>query len=102
MERKRIIVVGANGNISKQIIPLLLKHYEVHCIVRSPPSFAINSIFLKFIEGDALSPSTWDECLQGKDAVVSCFGVRSGEPEERHLEFTNLVIQKMSQYVLAS
>lgn len=55
IERKRIVVVGANGHISKEIIPLLLKHYEVHSLIRSPPSFAINSIFLKFIEGDALS-----------------------------------------------
>jgi nucleoside-diphosphate-sugar epimerase len=55
IERKKIVVVGANGNISKEIIPLLVKNYEVHCLTRSVPSFAINSIFLKFIEGDALS-----------------------------------------------
>jgi len=77
--RKKIIVVGANGNISRQIIPLLIKNYEVYCLIRSPASFAINSIFLRFIEGDALSPETWDECLEGKDAVISCFGVREGE-----------------------
>lgn len=49
MDRKKIIVVGANGNISKIIIPLLIKNYEVHCLIRSAPSFAINSIFLRFI-----------------------------------------------------
>jgi nucleoside-diphosphate-sugar epimerase len=54
-ERKKIIVVGANGNVARQIIPLLIKNYEVYCLTRSPPSFAINSIFLRFIEGDALS-----------------------------------------------
>ena len=97
MERKKIIVVGANGNISKEIIPLLIKNYDVYCLVRSPPSFAINSIFLKFIEGDALSPDVWDEWLEGKDAVISCFGVRAGEEENRHLQLTNLLTQKMAQ-----
>ena len=59
-ERKNVMVVGANGNISKEIIPLLLKNYEVFPVVRSPPEFAINSIFLHFVEGDALSPELWD------------------------------------------
>jgi nucleoside-diphosphate-sugar epimerase len=63
MERKKLIVVGANGNIARQIIPLLIKNYEVYCLTRSPASFAINSIFLRFIEGDALSSDVWDECL---------------------------------------
>lgn len=49
MERKKVIVVGANGTIARQIIPLLIKNYEVYCLTRSPASFAINSIFLRFI-----------------------------------------------------
>jgi uncharacterized protein YbjT (DUF2867 family) len=72
------VVVGANGNLARQLIPLLIKTFEVHVVIRSPASFAINSIFLRFIEGDALSPQTWDDCLEGKDAVISCFGVREG------------------------
>lgn len=99
MNRKKVVVVGANGNLAKQLIPLLIKHYEVHCLVRSPPSFGINSIFLRFVEGDGLSPETWDECLEGKDAVISCFGVRAGEDENRHLQFTNLLVEKMTEKV---
>ncbi len=100
MDRKKVVVVGANGNLAKELIPLLIKNYEVHSLIRSAPSFGINSIFLRFVEGDALSPDTWDECLEGKDAVISCFGVRTGEDESRHLQFTNLLIQKMAQKVL--
>lgn len=48
-QRKKVVVVGANGNVSREIIPLLIKKYEVYSVVRSPPEFAINSIFLKFI-----------------------------------------------------
>lgn len=99
MDRKKVVVVGANGNLAKELIPLLIKNYEVHSLVRSPPSFAINSIFLRFIEGDALSPATWDDCLNDKDAVISCFGVRTGEEENRHLQFTNLLAQKMTEKV---
>lgn len=49
MDRKKVIVIGANGTIARQIIPLLIKNYEVYCLTRSPASFAINSIFLRFI-----------------------------------------------------
>ena len=73
-----MLVIGANGSISKELIPLLIKNYEVYPVVRSPPEFAINSIYLHFVEGDALSPEVWDQHLEGKHAVVSCFGVRAG------------------------
>ena len=95
-----MVVVGANGNISREIIPLLIKKYEVYSVVRSPPEFAINSINLKFIEGDALSPDLWEEWLEGMDAVVSCFGTRKEEADSKHVEFIKLLIDKMRKKVL--
>lgn len=78
MDRKKVVVIGANGSISQVLVTKLIKNFEVWCVTRSPPSFGINSIFLKFVEGDALSPALWDECLEGKDAVICTFGVRNG------------------------
>jgi nucleoside-diphosphate-sugar epimerase len=78
MDRKKIIVVGANGAIAREIIPILIKNYDVYVLARSVPEFGINSMFLKFIEGDAMSGDIWDEWLPGKHAVISCFGTRAG------------------------
>jgi len=49
MDRKKIVVIGANGSISQSLVTKLIKHFEVYCVTRSAPSFGINSIFLKFI-----------------------------------------------------
>ncbi|CAM6005147.1 unnamed protein product [Sphagnum balticum] len=45
----KILLVGANGNIGKELTKFLIKYYEVYCLIRSAPTFAINSIFLRLI-----------------------------------------------------
>lgn len=92
-------MVGVNGAIAREVIPRLIKNYDVAVIARSPPEFAINSIYLRFIEGDALDGEIWDQCLPGTHAVVSCFGVREGEDEQTHKQFIELLVQKMQQKV---
>lgn len=76
MDRKKILLIGTNGSIAHHLLPLLLKHYEVHCLIRSPATFGINSIFLKFIEGDALDPLILDQALPGKEAVITLLAPR--------------------------
>jgi nucleoside-diphosphate-sugar epimerase len=51
--RKKVLLIGSNGLIGKHICRVLVKNFFVIALIRSPPKFGINSIFLKFVEGDA-------------------------------------------------
>jgi hypothetical protein len=47
----------------------------VKALIRSAPKFGINSIFLKFANGDATNSEVLENNLEGIDIVVSSFGV---------------------------
>jgi nucleoside-diphosphate-sugar epimerase len=52
-DRKNVLLIGSTGNIGQNLAKKLIKKYNVYCLIRSNPNFGINSIFLKFIDGDA-------------------------------------------------
>lgn len=50
-----MLLIGANGFVGQELTKELIKHFNVKALIRSPPKFGINSIFLKFANGDASS-----------------------------------------------
>ena len=52
-QRKRILLIGANGHLGQYLAQHLIKHFYVVALIRSPPTFGINSIYFKIIQGDA-------------------------------------------------
>jgi len=51
--RKHVLLLGANGFVGQELTKELIKHFHVRALIRGPPKFGINSIFLKFVNGDA-------------------------------------------------
>ena len=51
--RKKVLLIGANGFVGQELTKELIKHFHVKALIRSAPKFGINSIFLKFANGDA-------------------------------------------------
>jgi len=77
----KIIVFGATGGTGKLVVEQSLRAgHEVTAVVRKPDAIAIRSERLEIIKGDALQPSTFEKSIRGKDAVISCLGVRKREP----------------------
>ncbi len=52
-DRKNVLLIGSTGKIGQQLVKKLIQKYNVFCLIRSNPNFGINSIFIKFIDGDA-------------------------------------------------
>jgi putative NADH-flavin reductase len=72
---KKIIVFGATGNTGKFVVEQALEAgYQVTVIIRNPTAFTLADKNLTIIRGDVLKPTTFEDALTGKDAVVSCLG----------------------------
>ena len=74
--KKNILLIGFNGKVGAEIVKKSIKDNFVHCILRSDPKMGINSIFLKFIDGNANDITTLEEAMEGKDIVVSAYGAK--------------------------
>lgn len=72
---KKIIVFGATGGTGKQVVRQALENgYHVTVIVRNPVAFDLQHSQLEIIKGDVLQLSTFENELEGKDAIISCLG----------------------------
>lgn len=78
---KKIIVFGASGSTGKLVVGQALEAgYHVTVVVRSPEAFKLSDTNLKIIKGDVLRPTTFEDALKEKGAVISCLGSTGKEP----------------------
>ncbi len=72
---KKIIVFGATGGTGKQVVKQALENgYHLTVIVRNPVAFDMQHSQLEIINGDVLQSPTFENELEGRDAVISCLG----------------------------
>jgi len=73
-----ILVIGANGGIGKQAVEIALQAgHKVIALLRNPAKLAITHPNLQIIKGDVMSPETFEDYLEGKDAVISALGTNT-------------------------
>ena len=69
-QRKSVLVTGATGYIGSRLIPRLLPHHDVRCLVRNPdrldPTVRDQ---VETITGDVLNEECLGETLQGIDVA---------------------------------
>ncbi len=74
---KNVVILGANGHTSREIIPRLLEQEDVKLTLflrRADRLKNINSDRVRVIEGDASKPDALREALRGQDIVISTMG----------------------------
>jgi len=73
-----ILVIGANGGIGKQTVEIALQAgYNVTALLRNPAKLNITHANLQVVKGDVMSPETFEDYLQDKDAVISALGTNT-------------------------
>ena len=73
-----ILVIGANGGIGKQAVEIALQSgHKVTALLRNPAKLAISHPNLQIIKGDVMRPETFEDHLEGKDAVISALGTNT-------------------------
>ena len=78
---KKIIVFGATGGTGKFVVEQAIEvGYHVTVIVRNPDTLTLSDKNLEIIKGDVLQPTTFEDAVKGKDAVISCLGSTRKEP----------------------
>jgi len=71
----RIIVIGANGGIGKQVVELALKEgHHVIAFLRDRTKLMITHPNLKIAEGDLMKPGSIEPFLETSDVVISAIG----------------------------
>ena len=70
-----ILIIGANGGIGKQAVELALQAgHNVTALLRNPAKLAVKHTNLQIVKGDVMAPETFEDYLEGKDAVISALG----------------------------
>lgn len=73
-----ILVIGANGGIGKQTVEIALQAgHNVTALVRNPAKLTITHPNLQIVKGDVTHPETFEDYLEGKDAVISALGTNT-------------------------
>lgn len=75
----KLLIVGANGGIGRQCVEMALTAgHRVTALLRIPAKLGITHPNLEIIKGDILQPESYEQHLEGKDAVISAIGVAGG------------------------
>jgi len=73
-----ILVIGANGGIGRQTVEIALQAgHNVTALLRNPAKLNITHANLQVIKGDVMTPETFEDYLQDKDAVISALGTNT-------------------------
>ncbi|UUI04330.1 SDR family oxidoreductase [Oceanobacillus jeddahense] len=92
----KVVVFGATGDTGIPLVKqLLLEGHEVTALVRKPENFMLSGEKLEVVKGDVLNPSTIEEKLSGKDAVLSVLGGNFREPTTVYSEGIKNIISEM-------
>lgn len=95
---KNLIVFGATGGTGKLVVEQALQAgYSITVVVRNPDAFNIQHPKLEIIKGDVFQPHTFENALQGKDAVISCLGIAKNEPTTVYSEGMRNIMAAMQQ-----
>jgi uncharacterized protein YbjT (DUF2867 family) len=95
---KKIIVFGASGNTGKLVVGQALEAgYQVTVVVRNPDAFKLSNKNLEIIKGDVLRPTTFEDAVKGKDAVISCLGSTGKEPTTVYSQGVNNIAAAMDK-----
>jgi putative NADH-flavin reductase len=93
---KNILVIGANGGIGKQSVDMALKAgHHVTALLRNPANLKVTHPNLQIIKGDIMQPRTFENCLHGKDAVISAIGVKGTKPTTLYSQGNSNLLQAM-------
>jgi putative NADH-flavin reductase len=99
-DKQKVLLIGANGFIGQELTKELIKHFHVKALIRSAPKFGINSIFLKFVNGDASNQEVLENNLDDIDLVVSSFGVPDNQnPNGGITKFAKTLVKAMNNKV---
>jgi len=73
-----ILVIGANGGIGKQTVEIALQAgHNVTALVRNRAKLAMTHANLQIVKGDVMHPETFEDYLEGKDAIISALGTNT-------------------------
>jgi putative NADH-flavin reductase len=75
----KILVIGANGGIGKNVVQLALEAgHHVTAVLRNPANLTLKHTNLEIVQGDILEPERLGQYFKNKDAVISALGVKGG------------------------
>jgi len=95
---KKIIIFGASGRTGKQVVREAFNAgYEVSVVVRDSKDYIINNTQIKIIIGDVFQPETFEQALYGKDAVISCLGIKKRLPAVVYSEGITNIMHSMQK-----
>ncbi len=70
-----LLIIGGTGRTGKELIKQALeRNHEVTALVRTPKKLRTQHPNLTITKGNILDPTTFKDCFQNKDAVLSCLG----------------------------
>ena len=73
-----ILVIGANGGIGKQVVELALEAgHNVTAMLRNPAKLVMTHNNLQIIKGDVMRQETFEDHIEGKDAIISALGTNT-------------------------
>ena len=76
MNHKNLLVLGATGATGRWFVQMALERgHRVTALIRSKNSLEERD-GLEIVQGDVLDTDALDRVMEGKDAVLSCLGIR--------------------------
>jgi dihydroflavonol-4-reductase len=81
MENKKVFITGATGLLGSHIVDILIERgYECVALYRSKPGRLQK---VHWIQGDLLSPSTYESALRGIDIIIHAASLISYQKKDR-------------------
>jgi len=94
----RILVLGANGGIGRQVVELALKTgHHVTALLRNPANLPLTHTNLEVVKGDIMQPATFEGYLQNQQAVISAIGVKGTGPTTLYSEGNRNLLNAMKK-----
>lgn len=74
-----ILIIGANGGIGRQAVELALAAgHQVTAVLRTPANLPLTHPLLQKVQGDVMSPETFEQAMVNQHVVISALGVKGG------------------------
>lgn len=96
----KLLIIGGTGGTGKQLIKQSLDQgHQVTAIVRKPQNMKIKHPNLTIVQGDVLEPASFENVLEGQEAVISALGHKRFFIKTSILsEGTKNIIKAMEKY----